>query len=79
VDNRDKMSENFAWRAYNMKCLDAVAITVLSLANTPNAEVVLCTFGEAGAMLPVRIMEEFDAKKKSVLQLKSDLLKVSAV
>ena len=62
------------WRAYNMTCLDAVAITAISLANTPNADVVTCTFGKGEL---VTILTKFNRKKHGVIHFKKLLGEVS--
>ena len=76
ADNRANMDTDKAmcWRAYNMTCLDAVAITTVSLANTPNADVVVCTFGKAEL---VTLLTKFNRKKHGVIHLKNFLSKVS--
>lgn len=72
ADNRADMDTDKAmcWRAYNVTCLDAVAITAVSLANTPNADVVMCTFGKAEL---VTILTKFHSRKHGVIHLKTFL------
>merc|ERR1711974_244630 len=50
-----------------MTCLDAVAITAISLANTPNADVVTCTFGKGEL---VTILTKFNRNKHGVIHFK---------
>ena len=78
ADNRANLDTDKAmcWRAYNMTCLDAVAITTVSLANTPNADVVVCTFGKAEL---VTILTKFNRKKHGVIHLKKFLSDVSSL
>ena len=77
ADNRADMDTDKAmcWRAYNMTCLDAVAITIVSLANTPNAEVVVCTFGKEEL---VNILTKFYRNKHGVIHLKKIISEVSS-
>ena len=76
ADNRAPMDTDKAmcWRAYNMTCLDAVAITAISLANTPNADVVTCTFGKGEL---VTILTKFNRNKHGVIHFKKLLGEVS--
>ena len=77
ADNRADMDTDKAmcWRAYNVTCLDAAAITAVSLANTPNADVVMCTFGKAEL---VTILTKFHSRKHGVIHLKKFLSEVSS-
>ena len=77
ADNRADMDTDKAmcWRAYNVTCLDAVAITAVSLANTPNAEVVVCTFGKEEL---VNILTKFYRNKHGVIHLKKIISEVSS-